>query len=202
MSAEANTFFDTVAHYTSLDTGARTEWSSILTERRISKGHFLLRQGDVARSVSFVDSGLLAQSFTDTNGDLVIKRFFPSGYFAASASSMLTGQRSQFSISACEDSCLIEYDFASFMKLVWRFPSIAKFYIRYMERHWIIEKEPLEISFRLDTAATRYSRFREEFPGLEDRLKQHEIASYLGITPTQLSRIRASPKRKSLDKCK
>lgn len=55
----------------------------------------------------------------------------------------------------------------------------------------LIEKEPLEISFRYDTASVKYAHFLRSHPALEDRLKQHEIASYLGITPTQLSRIRS-----------
>lgn len=202
MSAALTHFFDTVGCYTTLDAEAENEWRAILKERRVSKGRLLLGQGEPARSVFFICSGLLSQNFIDSNGYVIIKRFFPEGYFAASASSMLTGHGSQFTISACEDCCLLEYEFARFMELVWRFQSMAKFYIRYMERHWIIEKEPLEISFRLETASLRYSRFREEYPGLEDRLKQHEIASYLGITPTQLSRIRSSRKRPPLDKCK
>jgi len=68
-------------------------------------------------------------------------------------------------------------------------PDIATFYIKYIELHWIIEKEPLEISLRADTAKTRYDEFLRKYPNLGGRLKKHHIASYLGITPTQLSRI-------------
>lgn len=202
MAEDLNQFFDRVGQYTNLDADARRAWCAILKVRQIPKGQIVIRQGDAARSIFFVASGLLYQYFTGAEGDLIIKRFFPEGYFAASASSMLTGQGSKFSIEACECSDVIEYEFAQFMELVWRFQSIAKFYIRYMEQHWIIEKEPQEISFRLESATLRYNRFRDEYPGLEDRLKQHEIASYLGITPTQLSRIRSALRRGSVDKCK
>lgn len=71
------------------------------------------------------------------------------------------------------------------------YPDMAALYIRYLEIHWVVEKEPLEISLRYDTAKSRYTAFLQQFPALEHRLKQHEVASYLGITPTQLSRIRA-----------
>jgi hypothetical protein len=63
-----------------------------------------------------------------------------------------------------------------------------------MERHWIVEKEPLEISFRYDSALKRYNDFLSAYPGLVKRLKKHQIASYLGITPTQLSRLFSSSK--------
>lgn len=58
-----------------------------------------------------------------------------------------------------------------------------------MEVHWIIEKEPLEISLRHFDAKVRYEEFLKKYPQLVKRLKKHHIASYLGITPTQLSRI-------------
>ena len=58
-----------------------------------------------------------------------------------------------------------------------------------MEKHWIVEKEPDEISFRQDTAKTRYDDFVKKYPHLIKRIKKHHIAAYLGITPTQMSRI-------------
>ena len=54
-----------------------------------------------------------------------------------------------------------------------------------------MKKEKRESSLLLDDAQTRYIKFRNEYPGLESRIKQHLIASYLGITPVTLSRIRA-----------
>jgi CRP-like cAMP-binding protein len=102
---------------------------------------------------------------------------------------MLTGSPSKYSVVALENSRVLSYDFGEFKKLTERHLDIAAFYIRYMERHWIVEKEPLEISFRKDTALRRYQGFLQTYPGLVSRLKKHQIASYLGITPTQLSRL-------------
>ncbi len=102
---------------------------------------------------------------------------------------MLANEPSLFYIAAIEKTYTIEYDFFEFQKLFAFHPDIAMFYIRYIERHWIIEKEPLEIAFRTETGAKRYDDFLEKYPGLVKRLKKHHIASYLGITPTQLSRI-------------
>ncbi|HRG53736.1 MAG TPA: Crp/Fnr family transcriptional regulator, partial [Bacteroidia bacterium] len=55
--------------------------------------------------------------------------------------------------------------------------------------HWVIAKEPYEISLRSDSAKIRYDVFLNRYPDLVKRLKKHHIAAYLGITPTQLSRI-------------
>lgn len=92
-------------------------------------------------------------------------------------------------IGALEDTTVLEYNFDAFRKLVPMYPDIASFYIRYMEQHWIIDKEPYEISLRNDSSAVRYDAFLKRYPELVTRLKKQYIAAYLGITPTQLSRI-------------
>jgi hypothetical protein len=76
-----------------------------------------------------------------------------------SVSATLLGEPSLFTIAAIEDSTVLEYDFAAFRKLVTEFPDIAAFYISYLERHWVIEKESDEISFRYDDAMSRYRDF-------------------------------------------
>jgi CRP-like cAMP-binding protein len=85
---------------------------------------------------------------------------------------------------------VLEYNFSDFRKLVDKHEDLAAFYIRYMEKHWIVEKEPEEISLRHDTAAVRYANFVQHDPALARRLKQHHIAAWLGISPESLSRLK------------
>lgn len=184
-------FWEKINSYGRLSEEGQRAWESILRQRTYDRNDFFLQEGQVPRTVAFVSKGLFSQYFCADNGDTVIKRFFPESYFVASTSALLMNAPSMFTIKALEASVVIEYNFWEFKKLTESFPDIAGFYIRYMELHWIIEKEPLEISFRLDTAKTRYLNFLKSYPKLESRLKQHEIASYLGVTPTQLSRIRS-----------
>jgi hypothetical protein len=91
-----------------------------------------------------------------------------------------------------DPSGLLSIDFSEFKKPTEQYRDIASFYIHYMERYWIIEKEPIEISFRYESARKRYNNFLDTYPSLVRRLKKHQIASYLGITPTQLSRLFSS----------
>jgi hypothetical protein len=66
-------------------------------------------------------------------------------------------------------------------------------------------KETREMSFLLEDAATRYARFQEEYPGIQDSVKQYHVASFLGITPEGLSRIRKKNEKIlkiNLDQCK
>lgn len=182
-------FFQKIRTYTHLTTESRDAWADILREKKYDKGDYFLRVGQIPRRVAFVCKGLFSQYYLTDGGDLVIKYFFPEGRIAGSIPATLTNSKSAFAIEAIEQTTVLEYDFSAFKNLVSTYKDIAEFYITYMEKHWVIEKEPLEISYRNDTAAVRYDAFLEKFPKLANRLKKHQIASYLGITPTQLSRI-------------
>jgi len=183
-------FFAKIRTYTDLSADAQLAWSSLLRPRQYGKDEPFIRAGDVPTRCAFVVEGLLCQHYVGRDGDLVIKYFFPENRIAASVSATLLGEPSLFTITAIENSVVLEYDFAAFKSLVREFPDIAEFYIRYMERHWIIEKEPGEIAFRHDDAMQRYVDFIRREPELHKRLKQHHIAAWLGITPESLSRLR------------
>ncbi|MBA4168448.1 MAG: Crp/Fnr family transcriptional regulator [Chitinophagaceae bacterium] len=166
-------------------------WEKIMTKRRIKKNEFFVKEGQITRTAAFVSTGLLSQYCVSENGDVITKRFFPKNYFVASMSALLTQSPSMFYIKAHENTSIIEYNFYDFRELAERHKDISSVYIKYLERHWVVEKEPFEISLRSDPAKKRYIEFLKAYPSLDSRLKQHEIASYLGITPTQLSRIRS-----------
>jgi len=182
-------FFKKIRTYHDLSEEAELAWTKLLHLKIYKKGENFIKEGQKPRKVAFVVKGLFSQQYTSDNGDIVIKYFFPEERLAASVSAMLNNAASIFTITAIENTTVAEYDFFEFKKLFAQHPDIALFYIRYIELHWIIEKEPLEISLRADTAKTRYDEFLRKYPNLVKRLKKHHIASFLGITPTQLSRI-------------
>ena len=81
-------------------------------------------------------------------------------------------------------------DFQKYKKLIDENEDLKNFYIGHLEQKWIIENEKRQISFAAENATSRYITFLRDYPTLPDRVPQWMIASYLGITPTQLSRIR------------
>ena len=182
-------FFNIVKNYSQLSAESEAAWISILSEKFYKKDENFVSIGETPQRVAFVCEGLFLQSYIADTGESSIKYFFMEDRFAGSMGATLGQTPSQFEIKAIEDSHVLEYDFLEFKKLTEKFSDIARFYIRYMEKHWIIEKEPLEVSFRQDTAKTRYDEFLKKYPMLVKRLKKHHIASYLGITPTQMSRL-------------
>lgn len=183
-------FFAKIRTYAALSEAAEHAWAALLRPRHYHRDEIFIRAGDVPTRYAFVVEGLFYQHYVGPDGDLIVKYFFPENRIAASVSATLLSEPSLFTITAIEDSSVLEYDFAAFRALAAIFPDIAAFYIRYMERHWIVEKEPDEISFRHDDAMKRYRDFIRREPELHRRLKQHHIAAWLGITPESLSRLR------------
>ncbi|MBB2149348.1 Crp/Fnr family transcriptional regulator [Pedobacter gandavensis] len=184
-------FWKYINSYAIISTAAQEAWQELLTEQKLAKQAYFLREGSTPKRVAFVKKGLLSYFYTDKDGATVIKKFFPEQTLVASTSAMLLQQASQFTIQALEPTEIISYPFEGFRLLTQQFPDISRFYIRYLEQHWVIEKEIGEISLKYETAGQRYLDFKHKQPQLLQRLKLHHVASYLGITPTQLSRIRA-----------
>ncbi|WP_256333804.1 Crp/Fnr family transcriptional regulator, partial [Epilithonimonas sp. FP105] len=122
-------------------------------------------------------------------GNIIYKLFFEENSFCASTSSIIQESPSEFSIVALEDSEVIVYSANIFRKLITEHHDLALFQIAYLEKNWVVKKEPLEINLKSESAKQRYKELHAN-QKLFNRLKQHQIASYLGITPTQLSRIR------------
>ena len=162
---------------------------SISSPKVYEKNDILLREGEIAKYYYFVKSGLLGYYTIDDKGNTIYKLFFEENSFCASTASIITGQPSNFSIIALEDTEVIQYSAAAFRELIHHFHDLALFHIAYLEKNWVVRKEPLEIILKWESAKKRYLKLYEN-QKLFKRLKQHHIASYLGVTPTQLSRIR------------
>lgn len=182
-------FFKKINTYTTLSKEAESAWKDLLVEKTYQKGENFVSIGQTPKKVAFVIKGLFSQYYINDNGETIIKYFFPEGRIAGSVPAILTQTESLFDITALEETTVLEYDFLKFKNLVETYNDIATFYIRYLELHWVIDKEPYEVSLRSDSAKVRYAHFLQKYPGLVSRLKKHHIAAYLGITPTQLSRV-------------
>jgi len=162
---------------------------SICKTQSFKKNDLILKAGDMARYYYFVRKGLLGYYTVDKSGDTIFKLFFEESSFVASTAAIIRNQPSLFSIIALEDCELVAYPALAFRDLLVKYHDLALFQIYYLEKNWVVKKEPLEIDLKWDTAKTRYVKLYEN-QKLYHRLKQHHIASYLGVTPTQLSRIR------------
>ncbi|WP_320033813.1 Crp/Fnr family transcriptional regulator [Halarcobacter sp.] len=158
--------------------------------KEVKKGEILQDTYSKAKYIYFICKGILRTFYLGENGQIYTKNLFCENYFSASKVSLLTKEDSYLNIEALEDSCLIYIDFEKYRNLIDCNVEFKDFYINYLEKNWVIVKEKNEISLILDDASTRYLNFITNNPNIEKRIPQHHIANHLGITPTQLSRIR------------
>lgn len=165
-------------------------FTGICRLRELRRGELLYRIGDVPPSFAFVFSGLFRLFVIDEKGSEYNKNFFEEGAFPGCMTALLTNAPSRFAIDALEPSTIIEIDFTGFRKLLLEAEDLKLFQIHYLEKNWLLDKDAREVALVQEDAAARYERFLRERPGLAARLPQYHIASHLGVTPTQLSRIR------------
>lgn len=163
---------------------------SIVEFQSVKKGELLLRNGEVAKEIYFICEGALRAFITDSAGNTYNKNIFLEGDFAGSKASLLQQTPSNFEIEALEDSILININYKKYKELIFKNDDLKNFYISYLQNHWVIEKEQREISLVMENATERYLKLLSKHPDISERIALHHIASHLGITPTQLSRIR------------
>lgn len=168
-------------------------WQSfreITRYRSLPKGELLYRFNEVPRSYAYIYQGLIRGYVCDDKGNEYNKNFFDEDKFPGSMTALLTSTPSRLAFEALEDSHIIEIDFPAYRELMLAKEDLKLFQIHYLEKNWLLAKDSREIEIVQDDATTRYLRFREVYANLLERLPQYHIASHLGITPTQLSRIR------------
>ena len=101
---------------------------------------------------------------------------------------------SNFTLEALEETTLISINYNAYRTLINSLDDLQKFYIAYLEKNWVIDKEEREVSIVMENAKERYVKLLKKQPNINSRIQQQYIASHLGITPTQLSRIKKSLK--------
>lgn len=167
-------------------------WSVVMPlfiEGWLPKNQYFVRENEVARKMAFLESGVVRAYFVNQEGQEYNKQFFVGPGSIGGYSSLLTGKPNLIPQQALTDCKIYSCDFASLTRLYPKYPDLERL-ARKMAEHYFIEKEKKELEIVLLDASQRYKIFQMEFPTLEQLVPQYHIASYLGISATQLSRIR------------
>ena len=158
-------------------------------QKEVKKRTWLLHAGETNRYIYFVKRGCLRMFYTDQSGEDHIIGFYPENWWACDIVSFFNAKPSANAIQALEDS---EVYYISLPQLENLFQTIPKFerFFRILNQNGF-ELDQRRITSQLyKTAEERYLEFRKRHPGLEQRIAQKHIASYLGITPAFLSMMR------------
>ena len=168
---------------------------TVFIPRRLAAGDFLQRAGEVARYAAFVARGCLRSFVIDAKGNEHIVQFAAEDWWLADAISLNTGTPSQYFFAAIEDSDLLLVDAEGQQQIVDRIPGYSAAMRAGLQKH--AASKDLRIVKALSASAEeRYLDFMRTFPTIAQRVPQWMVASYLGVSPETVSRIRKQLSRK------
>lgn len=187
---------ETLKNIIPFDPEALGQLVSQFSETVLRKGSPFAKKGEYSKQMAFVGSGWLRAYYRKENGEQYNKTFFTEGAFVGAYSSLVTGTKNLIDIDCLTDCKLWVASYENITGLYDRYPQTERL-ARILAERFFVNKEKREIELVTLNARERYAIFQQEYPGLDQLIPQYHIASYLGVSPTQLSRIRAQNKSAS-----
>jgi CRP-like cAMP-binding protein len=161
---------------------------SCFHEMNVKKNEVLIHIGTRQTKIFFVVSGLLRTYYLDAEGNDKTRFFLTEGTMCG-AEGLLVDDCATACTEALEDCVLLYISYADFKNMLASYSMFKEMWIIFLEMS-LKYKIKRENSLLMKSAAERYIDFKKDNPNLEKRVNQKYIASYLGITPVSLSRIR------------
>ena len=168
---------------------------SIFIPKKILKGEFLLREGDTLKYGAFVCTGFLRSYVIDNKGKEHIIQFAPENWWISDKGAGAEGTKASCFIDAIEDSDILLIDQAGHFKMMEKVPAYSRSFQAGMQKRSAAKDKRIVHSLVAD-AEERYNDFIQTYPSIAQRVPQHMLASYLGIAPETLSRVRRKSMRK------
>jgi CRP-like cAMP-binding protein len=163
--------------------------TSLFQPKKLRKRQYLLQEGDVCRYQAFVEKGILRSYTVNEKGAEHILQFATEGWWIADLSSYLTGEPSPFNIEALEDAEVLLLSKPAWDELMQRLPKFEHYFRILIQNHLITTQKRLMQSLA-QPAEEKYLQFTQTYPQCVQRVPQHMIAAYLGISRETLSRLR------------
>ncbi|MCB0421645.1 MAG: Crp/Fnr family transcriptional regulator [Bdellovibrionales bacterium] len=171
----------------------KVEWLKIIPYLRltsIKEGEHVFREQDDCENIYLVLKGIFQIYYSTENGDEKIKRFIGTGESLSPLPSIIRKKPACYSAKALENSVVAYISYTDLETLTQKSHHWERVYRKGIEEA-LATREDREYELFTFTPQERYEKFRKTYPQLNDRLPQYLIASYLGITPVSLSRIRS-----------
>jgi CRP-like cAMP-binding protein len=163
--------------------------------KKIRKHQYLLQEGDVWKYDAFIAHGCVRTYSIDEKGNEHIIGFAIENWWTGDRESLLSGQPAKFNIDAIQDSTIILFNHTNFNMLCREIPSLNNMVHELLQRSFVVSLNRIQQSLS-NTAEEKYRHFIEKYSDFATRIPQNMIASYLGITPETLSRIRKQTAKK------
>ncbi len=168
------------------------EWSafeSCLTKVKITSKEQILKQGEYCNFIAFIQEGSF-RFYIDKDGEEKITAFFFNGDFVTNYRSFLTGKPSDHYIEAMQDAVIYKINLQELQSLYDKHKSIERLGRLIAENLYLMVANRLD-SFMFQSPSDRYKELINRNSRLLQEIPQYMIASYLGVKPETLSRIRS-----------
>ncbi|NHA05036.1 Crp/Fnr family transcriptional regulator [Mucilaginibacter sp. HC2] len=178
----------TIKQLIPLSSKEETIVKTLFSELNLKSGEYLLRDGQVCKHVAFINKGLV-RYFINNDGDERTMFFNKEGEFVCNYISFLPQLPSDKNIQALEATQLYVISYEKLQRFYQEINSGEKFGRVAIEQVFLSAIQQLD-SLYTDSPEVRYQQFLNHYPDLTQRIPQYHIASYVGIKPQSLSRIR------------
>jgi CRP-like cAMP-binding protein len=158
--------------------------------RKYRKHQYILQNGDTSRCEIFILKGCTRTYEVDDKGIEHIIQFGLETWWIGDLHSFLTGMPSQLNINCIEDTEVLQITKHDQERLYEKVPKLERFFRILIQKAYVAAMDRIYSNLS-KPAAERYQEFIDKYPHIEQRVPNHQIASYLGITPQSLSRIRS-----------
>lgn len=167
----------------------KTELQSFFMLKKLRKKQYLLQEGDVCKYLSFVSKGLLKSYFLDEKGSEHINMFAFEGWWISDFNSFINQEKAVLNIDAIEETELLMITREDYENLMLKIPVMDR-YFRILYQNSLVTKDYRLIVSNSFTAEEKYTQFAQKNPDIIQRIPHNLIASYLGLAPETVSRIR------------
>ncbi|GEM64268.1 cAMP-binding protein [Sphingobacterium faecium NBRC 15299] len=181
--------FSHIEHKVALTDAEKSAIATFFTFKKIRKKQFILEEGDICMHLSFVNKGLIKSYRLDEKGNEHISLFGWEGWWISDFNSYINQQPATLYIDAVEDTELFLLSRAAYEQLTLDVPIMDR-YFRLLYQNSLVTKDERLISSNSYSAEEKFQRLIQSNPEIMQRVPQHLVASYLGLAPETLSRIR------------
>jgi CRP-like cAMP-binding protein len=163
--------------------------ADIVQMRKIGKNEIFIWQTEVCKEEYFFLDGLVQGFVLTRDGEEITLSFYDRNAVLLPHMARTVANQSTMNFRSLETTTLLKMEALNFAGLRFKHKGLRLFGQKVVEAE-LMRKTNKEIALAAHPAKTRLQQFRSEYPGLENRISHHHIASYLGITPVSLSRLR------------
>ncbi|QOD60581.1 Crp/Fnr family transcriptional regulator [Polaribacter haliotis] len=181
--------FKIIESFGPLPANSKKDLVSLISKKTLKKKDTFSRAGEIPEYIYILESGIARSYYTDEKGKEYIRNFFTPIRAVGALGALILDKPSRFSYDCLTDCTIYCINFKEFKKLTKRDPLISNLYVKVLEVVFL-ELESKVYNLSVLNATQRYIKLKKRIPDIENKIPLYHIASYLNITPVQLSRIR------------